>query len=272
MSMLEENPTMPETKPKEEPVPVANLLDGPPKTMFYMGLLAGIAVSTTLMLVYFVWAVSTGGVLPGATKATAQVAAQDTGAAAQQPTTDPSANPQAAAGPVKPVDEKTDHIVGPSDAKVTIIEYSDFECPYCKQHYNTIKQILNDYSGKVRFVYRYFPLTSIHPHAEKAAESAQCATELGGEKAFWAIYDKMFTADSLSDDGFVQMAADIGLDKTKFKSCLDSGKYASLVAQEQSEGASAGVNGTPATFVDGQLVSGAQPYANFKTMIDAALQ
>lgn len=268
--MLEENKEMQGSKPKEELMPEASLLEGPPKTMFYMGLLGGIAASTTLMLVYFVWAVSTGGVLPGVASAASQVVAQDP-SAVQQPT-DTGTGEEIAAGPVKPVDEANDHILGPADAKVTLIEYSDFECPYCTQFYATVNQIMKDYQGKVRLVFRHFPLTSIHPSAQKAAEASECAAELGGEKAFWAMYDKLFTAEGLSVDGFVQMAGDIGLDKTKFKSCLDSDKYADKVAQDQNEGASAGVQGTPATFVNGQLVSGAQPYANFKTMIDAALE
>jgi len=268
--MLEENKEMQDIKPKEELMPEASLLEGPPKTMFYMGLLGGIAASTTIMLVYFVWAVSTGGVLPGVANAANQVVAQDP-AAVQQPT-DTGTGEEIAAGPVKPADEANDHILGPADAKVTIIEYSDFECPYCKRHFETIKQLESEYKDQIRLVFRHFPLTSIHPNAQKAAEASECAAELGGEKAFWSMHDKLFEAEALSNDGFVQIASDIGLDKTKFKACLDSDKYASKVNQDQSEGASAGVQGTPATFVNGELVSGAQPFANFKTMIDAELQ
>ncbi|MDQ7814930.1 MAG: DsbA family protein [Patescibacteria group bacterium] len=268
--MLEENKEMQDIKQGEQAASLTGLLDGPPKTMFYMGLLGGIAASTTLMLVYFVWAVSTGGVLPGVATAATQPVAQNP-SAVEQPTDDGTGQ-EPVAGPVKPVDEKTDHILGPANAKVTIIEYSDFECPYCVRHFETVEQILSEYKDSVRLVYRHFPLTSIHPNAQKAAEASECAAELGGNKAFWSMHDKMFTAEGLSEDGFVQMAADIGLDKTKFKSCLDSDKYEDKVAQDQNEGASAGVQGTPATFVNGQLVSGAQPFANFKTMIDAALK
>ncbi|MDP1538986.1 MAG: thioredoxin domain-containing protein [bacterium] len=164
---------------------------------------------------------------------------------------------------------KTDHIRGDFNAPITLVEFSCFECPFSVRHYPTLNKILNDYSGKMRLVYKHFPL-GFHPNAQKAAEASECADEQG---KFWEYHDKLFEnlAGGYSLDNFKQWAKDLGLDSKKFNDCLDSGKFAQKVQADFQEGTEKGVNGTPTTFVNGQFVSGALPYESFKQIIDSLL-
>ncbi len=221
--------------------------DGGSKVMFMMGLFLGIAVSSTLGLGLIV-----GGVIGGAGKAA-------TVAVAPTPSPSPTPSPTPAGGPVKPVGNE-DHIKGNKDAKVTLIEYSDFECPFCKRFEPSVKQALKDFPKDVRLIYRHFPLRSLHPSAQKAAEASECAAKLGGNDAFWKMHEKLIAMDPMSTDLMKQAAKDIGLDQGKFNTCLDNGETAARVNQDFNEGGAAGVEGTPATFINGQLVSGAIPY------------
>ncbi len=168
-----------------------------------------------------------------------------------------------------------DPFIGDKNAPVTVIEFSDFQCPFCERLYQQAeKQLISDYvdTGKIRFVYRDFPLTSIHPDAQKAAEAAECADEQG---KFWEYHNMLFEKQAewsgVGVTRFKQYAADLKLDTKKFNDCLDTGKYEDEVNKDANDAVSAGARGTPATFVNGILVSGAQPYANFKQVIDAEL-
>ena len=167
-----------------------------------------------------------------------------------------------------------DAIEGDKNAKVTIVEFSDYECPFCKRNYDqSYVQLKKEYidTGKVKYVLRDFPL-SFHPQAQKAAEAAECAGEVGGDEAYFKMHDKLFGEGVEGGVAtFKTYAKAIGLDQKKFDSCLDSGKMAPEVAKDQADGASYGVQGTPAFFVNGKLISGAQPYTVFKTAIDAEL-
>jgi protein-disulfide isomerase len=169
------------------------------------------------------------------------------------------------------VSDDGDPSIGSKDATVTIIEFSDFQCPFCERFYlQTFPQIKLEYidTGKVRFVYRDFPL-SFHAMAQKAAEAAECANE---QEKFWEYHDKIFQNQaSLSKDNLKLWAKQLGLDTTKFDSCLDTGKYQSEVQKDQKEGISLGVSGTPAFFINGKPLIGAQPFAAFKQLIDAEL-
>ncbi len=164
-----------------------------------------------------------------------------------------------------------DPVKGDPKAPVTIIEFSDFQCPYCARFFEeTLPQIDEQYikTGKVKLVYRDFPL-SFHPNAHPAAQAAECADEQG---KFWQYHDKIFANQaSLSAANLKQWAKDLALDTTKFNSCLDSGKYKSEVDKDLSEGSAAGVSGTPAFFIDGELIVGAQPFSVFQQAIEAAL-
>ncbi len=186
--------------------------------------------------------------------------------APQQPS-----QPQAQPSPSVQVGVDDDPVKGSASAPVTIIEFSDFQCPYCGRFFtDTLPQIEQNYidTGKAKLIYRDFPL-SFHPNAEPAAEAADCAGEQG---KFWEMHDKLFgNQASLSDANYRQWAADLGLDTTQFNSCLDSKKYASEIQNDIQDGQAAGVSGTPTFFINGNKVVGAQPYSVFEQAIDAAL-
>lgn len=180
-------------------------------------------------------------------------------------------------GPVN-VSADDDAYIGKEKAPVTIIEFSDFECPFCRRFWKeTLPEIKQSYidTGKARFVYRDFPLP-FHPGAMPAAEGAKCAREQG---KFWEMHDAIFGEQEKQGSGTIQFTADdvkqwagkIGLNTAKFNQCLDSGKYKQEVEKDIADGSSSGVNGTPATFINGRLISGAQPFAAFKSIIDEEL-
>jgi protein-disulfide isomerase len=185
---------------------------------------------------------------------------------AQQPT---AQQPTAAPAKVNFTITKDDHVRGASNAKVTLVEFSDFQCPYCGNLSPTLDQILKDYSGKVRLVYKHFPL-SFHPNAMPAAIASECASEQG---KFWELHDKIYAnQDQLSTDQLTVWAKSLGLNMDQYNSCVSSNKYAARIQADQQLGSQSGVDGTPATFINGELVSGALPYSSFKQLIDAALK
>lgn len=163
-----------------------------------------------------------------------------------------------------------DPVLGPATAPVTIVEFSDFQCPFCQRVSPTLKRVRDAYGDRVRIVWKDFPLTSIHPQAFKAAEAAQCAHEQG---KFWEYHDRLFgNQQALQVESLKKYAADAGLDAAKFGSCLDTAKYAERVQAQMGVGAGLGVNSTPAVFINGRLLSGAQPYETFVTVIDEELE
>ena len=237
----------------------------PNKVNFLLGLFVGMAgISAIGFFALLIVVFSQGQQVNLAAQAntdTAQVAA-DT----NQPA---DAQAQPPAGPVPGI-TADDHVLGGKDAKITLIEYTDFECPYCAKQFDTTTQLVKDYGDKIKFVVRHFPL-SFHPNAQKAAEASECASEQG---KFWQMYDAIFAANKAKDmsvDKWKAEAKKIGLNTTQFNSCLDSGKYANKISQQAAGGGSAGVDGTPATFVNGELVSGALPVDSFKGQIDKLL-
>jgi len=240
------------------------------KTTFLMGLFLGIAVCSTLGLVLVFGLASKGGL--AFAKGSTAIAVAPQAPSGAGPEGSAPIPPEPPSGPVKPVDD-SDHVLGPKDAKVTVIEYSDFECPFCQRFYPTVKEILKSYPKDVRFVYRHFPLTSIHPNAQKAAEATECAAKLGGNDAFWKLHDKIFErTPNIAPDVLLTLAKENGLKEADFKKCLDSGEMAAKVNQQMQDGSSAGVQGTPATFVNGKLSSGAIPLESLKAAIDAELK
>lgn len=239
-----------------------SFFDGGAKTMFFSGLFLGIAVSAVIGF-GLTFALLAGGKLPSG------------GSLAANNPTVPTANdptqPSAPAGPVKPVDEKVDHIKGSKNAKVTLIEYSDFQCPFCQRHTPSIESALKDFPQDVRLVYRHYPLSAIHPEAQKAAEASECAAKLGGEDKFWQMHDQLFAKqESLGTQTYIDIAKSLGINEGNFTKCLNSGEMAKRVNTDTTEGSAAGVEGTPATFVNGSLISGAVPYAQLKAAIQAA--
>ena len=172
------------------------------------------------------------------------------------------------------VSQDDDPAIGPEDAPVVIIEFSDYQCPFCRKFATeTLDKILEAYKGKVRFVYRDFPLENIHPYALKAAEAADCAGEQG---KYFEYHDILFQKQSdwsqRGEEAFVEYARQVGLNVESFKTCLASGKYEQEVRKDLQDGLEAGVTGTPAFFINGIPVRGAQPFEVFKTIIDSELE
>ncbi len=171
--------------------------------------------------------------------------------------------------PVKIVVRGNDHIRGSKNAPITIVEYSDFQCPFCARFHPEMLKVMAAYPDKVRWVFRHFPLNQIHPNAQKAAEASECASEQG---KFWEFADKLFeNQEQLGPTLYDKLAKDLGLNTSKFSSCLADGKYAKKIQDDASEGVNFGVNGTPGSFINGQLVPGAVPFENLKSIIDAQL-
>lgn len=181
-----------------------------------------------------------------------------------------------------PVTNK-DHIRGSIDAPVKIVEYSDTECPFCKKFHTIMKDLLKDaeVSGKVAWVYRHFPLDSIHPNARKEAEATECAADQGGNDKFWAYLDRLMEDTTPSKAGDMtkisRIAGEVGLDVKKFNECVSSGKFAAVVDAQAKDAAETGARGTPWSIIvgpDGEKLklSGAQPVTAIKQLIELALK
>jgi len=183
---------------------------------------------------------------------------------------------------VPPVTDR-DHVFGAADAILSIVVYTDFECPFCKPFHQTAKDIVAAYEGKVNLVYRHFPLPFHNPGAQKQAEAVECAAELGGNDLFWKYADAIFERTTSNGQGFpienlTPLAEELGLDKTQFQACLESEKYAQRVQDQTKEGANSGINGTPGSILIHRqtgkitLKSGALPLEMFKQTIDEMLK
>lgn len=168
-----------------------------------------------------------------------------------------------------------DHIRGAGDPEVYLIEYSDFQCSFCKSFHPTAQRVLEEYKN-VAWVYRHFPLEQIHPKAIPAAEASECVASLGGNDAFWRFADLIFSDETYLDN--LQSAAEkAGVSATAFKSCFDARKFKSRVESDYQAGVKAGVNGTPANFIVNRkgevwLIPGALPFDQVKSVIDEALK
>ena len=182
-------------------------------------------------------------------------------------------------GDIEPASDD-DHVLGSLSAPIKIIEYSDAECPFCKQFHQVMHQVVTDYDGQVAWIYRHFPLPQIHPKAVQEAEATECAAELGGNDAFWAYLDRIFEITP-SNNGLdlallPKIAEYIGLDKNEFQKCLDERRHAQRVADNYNEAVESGGRGTPYSIIiapDGQrtTIPGALPYSSIKTLVDTIL-
>jgi len=180
--------------------------------------------------------------------------------------------------PSGPVDIPMDNVafaIGSPDAPVTIVEYTDYQCPYCSRHFaQTYPQLKENYvdTGLVRYVFKDFPLTSIHPQAQLAAEAARCA---GEQNAYLEMHDALFgnqnqwSGQANTVDFFVSYAEQIGIEPTPFTECLESHRYQKAVEDDLNEGIDFGVRGTPTFFINGMIFVGAQPLNAFDQMITA---
>jgi protein-disulfide isomerase len=187
----------------------------------------------------------------------------------------PPAGNQAAPIEIKPI-SKDDWVKGDSKAKISLIEFSDTDCPYCTKFHETVNQVLKDYNGKVKVAYRHFPLPQLHPEAPKKAEAIECVGELGGNDKVWAFMDKLFVSTKPTLAQLGDVVAGLGMNKEKFQTCLDSGKYTAKVADHSTQAQAAGAQGTPYSvilFEDQKIpINGAYPIAEIKTILDGLLK
>lgn len=235
-----------------------SIFSAPPKTTFALGVMVGVSA---ISLFGFIWSFSS--YRKAVEGETSKVAATNTNTAAAVPTD------TAPTGPIDVTVGKDDWVLGKDDAKVTLVEFSDFECPYCSSFKSVIDQVRQAYPDDVRIVYKHYPLSTIHPNAQKAGEAAECA---GDQGKFWEMHDKLFANNTtLTVANYKTWAKELGLSESKFASCLDGGEKADDVAADQSYGDSIGVAGTPTSYVNGNIVSGAQSYDYVKNLIDQEL-
>jgi len=176
-----------------------------------------------------------------------------------------------------------DHIRGNPKATISLIEYSDFECPYCKRFHDTPKKLLETHGDQLNWIYRHFALSFHNPGAQKQAEAVECAGELGGGDAFWKLTDAIYARTKSGGKGFPldqlpPLAAELGLDKARFEECLNSGRHADRVKKDQEEGAAVGITGTPGNILlnnetgEVRVLSGALPEATFEAAIAELLK
>jgi len=183
---------------------------------------------------------------------------------------------------VRQVSPTRDHIYGEPNAPISLIEYSDFECPFCKSYHPKVKKLVEQNPDKVNWVYRHFPLEFHNPGAQKQAEASECAAELGGNEAFWKYTDLIYQRTRSNGNGFpverlVPLAAEIGLDKRAFKTCLESQRMAERVKQDYQNGVQSGISGTPGSiFINHQTdriyaTAGSIPTPKLQQIVDGLL-
>jgi protein-disulfide isomerase len=224
------------------------------KSHFYSVLVA-LAFAIGLFVGYIVW--GRGATAPAA--------------AAQQPADQVVEAPQPTKSAYTRYDIPTDGFpsLGPADAKITIVEFSDFQCPFCRRfEQETYQPLLDAYPGQIRFVYRNLPLTSIHPNAMPAAIASLCAKD---QNAFWDFHDKLFSSETLDQATYIQYAADLGLNVDTFTACLSSGSHDAEIKADMDFSLGLGVQSTPTFFVNGLAIVGAQPLSSFQQIIDKEL-
>ena len=159
--------------------------------------------------------------------------------------------------------------IGPSDAPITIVEFSDYQCPFCQRwHAEVYEDLLAAYPGKIKFVYRNLPLTSIHPDALSAAEAAMCA---GEQNVYWQYHDKLLSSQSLGSGVYTQFAQELNLDMATFEACVSTQKYKAVIQADSDFALDLGVQSTPTFFINGLAIVGAQPLSVFQQVIDKEL-
>ena len=236
------------------------------KRSHFYSVLVVLAFAVGLLLGFVIWGRGSNAVTVAADPAAAAA-----NAAAQQPSGD------IAEVPVTPQPQYTRYDIptegypslGPDDAPITIVEFSDFQCPFCRRfHSETYQALLDAYPGQIRFVYRNLPLTSIHPDSMPSAIASLCAND---QNVYWDYHDKLFSSETLTRDTFIQYATDLNLNVDEFTACLDSGKHDENIQQDMDFALNLGVQSTPTFFVNGLAIVGAQPLSSFTQIIDMEL-
>jgi protein-disulfide isomerase len=224
------------------------------KASHFYSLVTVLAFATGVLLGYVVWGLDTNN---------SNSAAQTRGPVLEAPATK---EPQFIRYDI-PIEDA--YALGPKDAPITIVEFSDYQCPYCRRWHDEVYQsLLAAYPGKIKLVYRHLPLTSLHPDALSAAEAAMCA---GEQNAYWQYHEKLFSSDALGANVYMQYAQEIGLNTQNFETCITEHKYREVIQADSDFAVDLGVRSTPTFFVNGLAIVGAQPLNVFKQIIDKEL-
>jgi len=238
------------------------------KRSHFYSVLVVLAFAVGLLLGFVIWGRGSNVVTVAAEPAAAEAAANN---APAQP------SGEIAEVPVTPEPQYTRYDIptegypslGPDDAPITIVEFSDFQCPFCRRfHEETYQALLDAYPGQIRFVYRNLPLTSIHPDAMPSAIASLCAND---QNAYWDYHGKLFSSETLTRETFIQYATDLSLNVDEFTACLDSGKHDEFIQQDMNFALDLGVQSTPTFFINGLAVVGVQPLSSFTQIIDMEL-
>ena len=228
------------------------------KRSHFYSVLTVLAFAAGVLLGYVVWGVNS---IPAAT--TSQTANQPSGPVVEAPVT------QQAEVKRYDIPVENSYAIGPADAPITIVEFSDYQCPFCRRwHDEVYEPLLAAYPGQIRLVYRHLPLTSIHPDAMSAAEAAMCA---GEQDAYWPFHEKLFSSESLGSATYLQYAEDLKLNLGTFEACLSDHKYQQAIQEDSDFALNLGIRSTPTFFINGLALVGAQPLDVFKQLIDQEL-
>lgn len=233
------------------------------KRSHFYAVLTVLAFAAGILLGYVVWGMEPAG---GNAALSAQTGSQPTGPANGVSEAPVTQQPQYTRYDIP---TENFYALGPADAPITIVEFSDFECPFCRRwHAEVYKPLLAAYPGKIKLVYRNLPLTSIHPDAMAAAEASMCA---GEQDVYWKYHDKLFSSESLGNSVYIQYAQELGLNMSTFESCLSDHKYQKTIQADSDFAINLGIRSTPTFFINGLAVVGAQPLDVFKQVIDKEL-
>jgi protein-disulfide isomerase len=261
MSISTPENTEPVIEPESEPTEVKTRKDEDTVTFkrsHLYAILTVLSFAVGVLLGYVVW-----GFDPGGGAQTAQAAAQPSGAGAEALATE---EPQFVRYEIPSEGFPS---IGPANAPITIVEFSDYQCPFCRRwHEQVYEPLLAAYPGKIRMVYRHLPLTSIHPDAFAAAEAAMCA---GDQAAYWPYHEKLFSADSLTMQTFLQYAQELSLNVKDFQTCMEEDKFKEAIQADSDFAVNLGVRSTPTFFINGLAIVGAQPLEVFQQVIDKEL-
>ena len=255
-------------EPVSEPEPEEELVEVEPqpepdtvtfKRSHFYAVLTVLAFSVGILLGYVVWGMDS----PEGTVQVAQPASQSSGAIAEAPVTE---EPQFIRYDIP---SEGFPAIGPANASITIVEFSDYQCPYCRRwHEQVYEPLLAAYPGQIRIVYRHLPLTSIHPDAFAAAEAAMCA---GDQDAYWPYHEKLFSSETLGMQTYVQYAQELSLNVDAFQTCMTEHKFQEAIQADSDFAVNLGVRSTPTFFINGLAIVGAQPLEVFQQVIDQEL-
>lgn len=241
-----------------------------PKSSFTVGLVGGIMFLCTIGFFVLLTVYIQGGMDDNSNSGSAVAGVETKGNANANVAPTPTPSPTPTNVDIEIVDG--DYILGNPNAEITLVEYSDIECPYCSSFHESAKQLVETYPDDVRWIYRHFPLDSLHPDARPAAEASECAAEQKGNDGFWTYLDALFANQSkLGDAYFKELAGDQGLDVAAFTDCYDNGKYADKVDADYEGGLEYGVRGTPGSYLNGTELGGAVPFAQLDAAVKSLL-